>query len=129
MSSPYRPAYARCGFRITNHQQAEAVDRLELKAAFSALGDTVYFLRRKGLVKIGHTVHLRNRMWVLGARPTDLLYLLPGGRPVEQGMHARFAHLRASGPDLGVEHFHLEGDLLDFINECRIDMGLNSLVA
>jgi len=123
---PYRlPARPYC---VASDDQARALGRQELAAAFASLGDTVYFVWHNGLVKIGHSVNLRRRLPTLAARPTDLLLVLPGGQEVEQDMHDRFAHLRATGEGLGVEHFHPGEDLLAFVNERRTAMGLTAVV-
>lgn len=123
------PAYRRCDVSTVTPAQQEAWRQRTIARAFADLGDVVYFLRRGNLIKIGHSRQLKKRIWCLAARPEDLLCLLPGGRDTERNVHERFAHLRATGRNLGREHFHPEPDLLAFINAHRERMGLDSLAA
>tara|TARA_R110000868_G_scaffold57162_2_gene176813 strand:+ start:3274 stop:3639 length:366 start_codon:yes stop_codon:yes gene_type:complete len=97
------------------------------RTAFEGLGSVVYFLLHFGHVKIGYSEHLRNRLIDLGCVPSDVLYVLAGGRKLEQQMHQRFAHQRAQGPGLGVEHFEYGGDLLDYMNDQLQEIGLPAL--
>lgn len=80
----------------------------------------VYFVERGGLVKIGTTCKLGNRIASLNrgdsaipgmiVSPVNQLAVMPGGRAVERSIHATFAKLRHAG-----EWFVLEEPLLGFI--------------
>lgn len=68
----------------------------------------VYFVRLGGLVKIGFTTNMTNRM---KAVPHEaILGTVPGTMEDERRYHAEFAHLRVTG-----EWFRAESDLLTFI--------------
>jgi Meiotically up-regulated gene 113 len=60
----------------------------------------VYYLRRQdGLIKIGHSARLSQRLATLRAEhgPLDLLLTHPGARDQERQLHTRFAELRVTG--------------------------------
>lgn len=65
---------------------------------------TVYFadVRTRGLIKIGYTGNLFNRMERLRYElnsPIDLMLTMPGNADVETCIHQRFDHLRNGGLD------------------------------
>lgn len=83
----------------------------------------VYFAERDGLVKIGTTGNLLDRLARLDAGkqsvgPTDtpvrLLAVMPGSHPVERAVHRLFELQRLTG-----EWFLLEPPLLDFVLAVR----------
>lgn len=113
--------------RTEGPDQHRAWRQRRTRDAWAGLGPVVYVIRRRGLVKIGQSSHLRRRLVELGAQPTDLLCVIPGDEALERSVHERFAHLRATGPDLGREHFRLEGSLLVFVNETRVALGMEPL--
>lgn len=67
----------------------------------------VYFAERGGLVKIGFSANVDQRMRVLGTR---LLAVMPGGEGMERRMHMLFAEYRHHG-----EWFHPGLSLVGFI--------------
>lgn len=75
--------------------------------------DIVYYVRRNGLVKIGYTSNIDQRKGQLRAHWTDVAAFEYGGRDLEQLRHQQFAHLRAEGDELGVEHYHEGPDLTE----------------
>lgn len=80
----------------------------------------VYFVERHGFVKIGTTQNLPARLAALDRgdsaiagmtiNPVALLAVMPGGRQVEQAIHALFEHLRYDG-----EWFLFDGPLVSFV--------------
>lgn len=56
--------------------------------------DVVYYIRYRGLIKIGYTAHLRQRM--SQHQPDDLLAVEPGDRSVEAARHQRFSDHRVA---------------------------------
>lgn len=66
----------------------------------------VYFAERDGLVKIGYSANVEQRMRQLGAR---LLAVMPGGARMERIMHGYFAEYRVHGewfhPGMGLKGF------------------------
>lgn len=73
----------------------------------------VYVIEAAGLVKIGTTVSIEERLSALRTGspiPFSLLVSFPGDRGTEGELHYRFRDLRRHG-----EWFALEGELLDFI--------------
>lgn len=103
--------------------------RHRLREAWTDLGEVVYFVRRHGLIKIGYSSRLRDRLTRLKAQPSDLLVITPGGYMREQELHQRFKHLRVTGPGLGCEHYHPAHELMACINELRAGYGLDLLAA
>lgn len=98
----------------------EVLPRLSRKSALNALPPCVYFVRHMDALKIGWSANLGHRLCVLrGARLVDLLAFEPGDRSLELATHRRFAHLRIDDPGYGREHFRLEADLLDHVNQLR----------
>ena len=73
----------------------------------------VYFAERDGLVKIGYSANVDQRMRQLGAR---LLAVMPGGAGMEGRMHALFAEYHAHG-----EWFHPGLGLVSFIEALHGD--------
>ena len=79
-------------------------------------------------LKIGWSANLGHRLCVLpGARLVDLLAFEPGDRSLETATHHRFAHLRIDQPGYGREHFLLQADLLDHVNELRGRLALEPI--
>jgi hypothetical protein len=74
--------------------------------------DVVYYIRRNGLIKIGRTASLKQRMRTL--RPDELLAIEPGCRHIETGRHHQFNAHRVREAE-GVEWFAPEPDLLEHI--------------
>jgi hypothetical protein len=75
----------------------------------------VYFVRgvRSGLIKIGFTTNLKNRLSGLrtGAGEIELLATIPGDRLIERAMHHRFSALRQFG-----EWFSPEVEIMEYIS-------------
>lgn len=83
----------------------------------------VYFLEAVGVdkIKIGASSHVQKRIRsIQKTSPVQLrlLAIMKGGGPVEEKLHAQFAHLRSHG-----EWFHAATELRDFVKrieaECR----------
>lgn len=88
-------------------QALERTDRPKLKRIRKTDG-VVYFIRFSGLVKIGWTGDLKQRM---GNVPNEeILGTVAGTMEDEKRCHAAFAHLRVKG-----EWFRPEPELLRFI--------------
>lgn len=68
---------------------------------------SVYFAQRQGLIKIGHSRSVPNRVCAL---KSELLGAVPGGKEIETELHTRFSHLRVKG-----EWFKPGDDLLSYI--------------
>lgn len=73
----------------------------------------VYFAARDGLVKIGYSANVEQRMLQLGTR---LLAVMPGGARMERLMHCHFAEYRVHG-----EWFHPGLGLVGFIEALHGD--------
>lgn len=73
----------------------------------------VYFAERDGLIKIGYSANVDQRMRQLGAR---LLALMPGGNGMERRMHRLFAEYRSHD-----EWFHPGLSLVGFITALHGD--------
>jgi hypothetical protein len=83
-----------------------------LRSGVSFIGPCVYIAESPivpGLVKIGHTARLQERMSALTARA---LVAIPGTIADEAAMHRRFGHLRWCR-----EWFVRKGELADFIDQ------------
>lgn len=81
------------------------------KKRFNTVTDShrVYFATRPdGLIKIGYTKDLKQRMRMLGV---ELIATVRGGRALESALHHRFARSRVEG-----EWFKPTDDLLAYIN-------------
>ena len=101
--------------RVDAHPATDA-----LRGARQIHEDVVYFVERHGFVKIGTTQNLPARLASLDrgdsaisgmiVDPVTVLAVMPGGRPVEQAIHALFEHLRYDG-----EWFLLDGALVPFV--------------
>jgi hypothetical protein len=118
------PRIATHGFHAdTVSPSRESIRSAAVRDALDELGPVVYYVRRRGLVKIGWSSELRERLRKLHVKPADLLAVQCGERADEADMHRRFEHLRVVGDGLGVEHYRLAADLLDHVNELR--RGLN----
>lgn len=87
------------------------------------LPPVVYFIRIRGLIKIGHTVDLHNRKRAFGAAWTDVLAFTPGTRDDEAEMHRRFAQHLARGD----EWFRPAPEIYDLIDEIRAGYGLSAV--
>lgn len=75
----------------------------------------VYFARLGGgLVKIGTTTRLRNRMASLYLDLTDVLLIVPGGVKVERAFHDRFRECRVDD-QFRNELFEIKGQLRLFL--------------
>ncbi len=84
------------------------------------LGPCVYAVRTDdGLVKIGHSTDLANRIKAYGGWDA-LLVAVPGTRDDEASLHQQFAKHRAHGREFYTPH----AEVMAFVNERRIRMGL-----
>lgn len=82
----------------------------------------IYFAEREGLVKIGKTVNVPQRMQTLGAGgsmvpgmtvgPVRLLATMPGGTKEERKLHRRFCRQRVHSR---YEWFRFEGPLREYV--------------
>jgi hypothetical protein len=99
----------------TSGQPLESAGRWTYTLPSGAHASQVYFVRNGNRVKIGMSTNLRNRMAALSLRAEHCVLIIPGGRDVEQQMHARFAKYR----DGNTEWFQDAGDLADFIRTER----------
>jgi hypothetical protein len=111
-------------YALGRHESAARARRDSIRRAYEDLGDVVYYIRRAGLVKIGHTRNLRSRLSSLGVKQTDLLAVEPGGSAREYEVHTAFASANVRGDGLGIEHFTLTPALLAHINKIRNAMGV-----
>lgn len=66
----------------------------ELRQRVRQARSVVYYAASDGLIKIGTTIHLDQRMASLGA---NLLVTEPGARKLERSRHEQFAHLLRKG--------------------------------
>ncbi|MGC3995159.1 MAG: GIY-YIG nuclease family protein [Propionicimonas sp.] len=83
----------------------------------------VYYLRmpeqspKAGLIKIGHTEDLTQRLSQLtakyGGRP-EVLATEPGDGPLEEERHSRFGHISVGGFN---EYFQADGELMRWIDQ------------
>jgi hypothetical protein len=88
------------------------------------LGPCVYFIRTNdGLIKIGHTTRLDVRKRAFGSGWKHILALTPGTRSDETALHLRFAAHLARGR----EFYHPTPDLLGYINDLRLQLGVPAL--
>ncbi len=81
----------------------------------------VYFLRRRGLIKIGWSADYLAR--IKSFRDAELMHAEPGTMRDEQRVHLAFQHLRVVGerqPQAGrTEWFREAPELLAFVNDLR----------
>lgn len=98
------------------------------KEAFEDLGPVVYYVWRHNLIKIGHTINLRQRMMALNVSPTRLLTLESGPIEIERQRHIDFVGARVHGDKLGVEHYWPTMDLMNHINDLRVEQGQPALM-
>lgn len=82
----------------------QAASRLDLEDSLWRL-DLVYYVRRKGAVKIGYTNSLAARLRKLGCGWPDVIAVEFGDRTLERQRHGQFAELRIQGEGFGVEHY------------------------
>lgn len=97
-------------------QPGDVVPRQRGRREAGARQTWVYYIRIGHLVKIGASMALTTRFCTL--RPNEVLALEPGGEVLEQELHHRFAHLRASG-----EYFHPGPALQEHILRVREERG------
>lgn len=104
----------------------EFLRRREIRAAYRALGEVIYFIRcRDGAIKIGWTRNLHQRRRSFTTNPLDLLAVIPGTYAEEQALHARFVkHLRH-----GREYYEPVAEIIDHINEIRARMNVPVVAA
>lgn len=104
----------------------EGNDARRSKTAISReLGACVYFIRcQDGLIKIGFTTRLWGRKCHFAAKWTDVLAVIADGSlELERSMHERFAaHLAHSR-----EYFHPAPELIAYINEIRVRLGVSAV--
>ena len=81
--------------------------------------EIVYYVRHLGHIKIGTTMNLMNRLHGLGVGIEDVVAFEWGGRDLERQRHEQFAHLRATGDGLGVEHFRATPELTEHIDSLK----------
>lgn len=103
-----------------------AIGRRETPTSIAReLGPVVYFVRTdSGLIKIGHTVDLANRIKAYGGWRT-LLAVQPGTRDDEHALHVRFADDLAEGR----EFFRASTGLLAYVNDVREPLGMEPVAA
>lgn len=90
------------------------------------LPPVVYFIRvDDGLIKIGHTAHLADRKAVHGRGWERLLAIEPGTRDDEAALHRRFASHLARGR----EYFNPAPELMEYVNNVRVQLGVQPLAA
>lgn len=120
--SPVAAAVARSRHVAAPPRQNRSTGDADPSTDFSS-DAVVYFAERSGLVKIGTTGNLLDRLARLDAGeqsvgPTDtpvrLLAVMPGSHSVEQAVHRLFELQRLAG-----EWFLLEPPLLDFVLAVR----------
>ena len=76
----------------------------------------VYFINKRGLIKIGFTTDLRGRVRGLGCRLEDVVGTMPGTMQDEKILHARFRHLCVGG-----EWFRIAPELVAFIGALWVE--------
>lgn len=107
-------------YRLTRNPAPRKPDRTETTPDRGV----VYYLRLDdGLVKIGYTQHLAQRIRQLYRRPQDLLAIEPGTLSTEARRHREFQHLRIDT----AERFRADPDLLHHIAAVREEHGKPSL--
>lgn len=77
-------------------------------------GSVVYFIKNGGLIKIGTSVSLEERVRHMALNKAAILATEPGGRDREQELHRRFARYRDHG-----EWFRPGRELLAYIGSVR----------
>lgn len=105
--------------RDENTRLRAQIERLQAKPKRPVITDGfVYFLRTGGLIKIGWTSNLNDRMRKY--HPDDrLLAVMPGTRKDERRIHRRFAHLLTHGR----EWFPLAPQITEYIDQVVADHG------
>jgi hypothetical protein len=78
-----------------------------------------------GIIKIGHTADIKNRRKFFGAKPEDILAVLPGTYEQEQELHRQLKPSRARG----WEYYHPTEQVLDVVNAMRSRLGVDALAA
>lgn len=95
-------------------------DRISKRKAQNLLGEVLYAaLLPDGLVKIGWTKHLSNRLYRLG-RGTTLLAFSRGDFEDEQAVH----HSLASSVDHGREYYRVTDEVIALVNDWRSAIAL-----
>lgn len=106
-----RPVHAVTGFGHTD----QLISRTH---ALRAIGDVVYAVRVNGLVKIGHTADLAQRITQLHAN--EILAFTPGTLADEQAIHRSLAAHLAHGREW---YFPTPG-VMTVVNDMRERLGL-----
>ena len=88
--------------------------------ALSQMGELIYAVRMPdGVIKIGHTANLENRLRELGARGVQVLAFKYGSRADEQAVHASLAAHCARA----IEWYHPHPEVLAVVNGWRAQLG------
>lgn len=107
--------------------EALRAQRAEISAAARDLGPVIYgVLTKDGLIKLGYTTDLWNRLYNYGIgmrNPKRLLMVKPGTLADEQIIVGRFAAHVVHGR----EYFRPAREILDYINSVRAEMGVPAL--
>lgn len=93
--------------RIERMKQRRREVEEQLRQEALASQSVVYYIARGGIIKIGFTTNMTQRMASL--MPDAILATEPGDRALEKRRHGQFKHLRAP---LGNEYFSVHPDLL-----------------
>lgn len=89
-------------------------------------GPVIYAIKlRDGMVKIGHTTDIANRVHAYDCGFDGLLALKPGTLQDEQAIHATLVAHRA----MGREYYHPTPEVLAVVNDLRATFGFEPIAA
>ncbi len=107
--------------------QVATMRRDEARSALRAMGPTIYAVSfEDGLVKIGHSANLVNRLHAYGINLDSLhrLLMVKSGTVYEELMlHEHFQPHLARGR----EYYHRAPEIVDYINAVRRQMGVRPI--
>ena len=102
------------------------IPRSDAFDALSSLGEVLYAVRTPdGLVKIGHTRNMRNRMHTVVLGETEVLAFKFGTRADEMAIHRQLSAHVAHGR----EWYHPTPEVMALVNSWREALGRESLAA
>ena len=96
-----------------------------MRQLLKAIGPVVYVVEIDGLIKIGHTTDLSNRMYQYGAGTTLLAWLTGRTRADEAEIHASLRDHLAKGR----EWYHPTPEVMAFVRSARDACGMSKYAA